>query len=142
MTFKCILHNLKQIPIEKSPYCEMSSSGFKSKHSRGPGNYVDYLWIMVPKGIAAVLRAPNQLCYFVHFFSLFVTYFVHNVVAVISYDWKELLDIRTATTHLELDEDIFFNESDTKDILLPRDQALIPVIRVKERRKYRGRRSG
>jgi hypothetical protein len=27
------------------------------------------------------------------------------------------LDIRTAITHFELDEDSFFNESDTKDVL-------------------------
>jgi hypothetical protein len=40
---------------------------------------------MVPEGMAAVLRAPNQLCYFVCFFALFVTYFLHNVAATVSY---------------------------------------------------------
>jgi hypothetical protein len=30
-----------------------------------------------------------------------------NVAATVSYDRKELLDIRTAITHLELDEDVF-----------------------------------
>ena len=69
---------------------------------------------MSPDGRAAVLRAPNQLCYFVCFFTLFVTYFVHNVDATASYDQKELLDIRTAITHLELDEGFFFNESETE----------------------------
>jgi hypothetical protein len=76
------------------------------------------------------------------FFSLFVTYFVHNVAATVSYDQKELLDIRTVTTHLKLDEDIFFNESDAKDILLLRDQARIPNICVNRRWKYRGWRAG
>ena len=66
--------------------------------------------------MSAVLRALNQLCYFVCFLPLFGTYFVHNVDATISYDRKELPDIRTAITHLELDEDIFFNESEAKDI--------------------------
>jgi hypothetical protein len=69
--------------------------------------------------MAAVLRAPNQLCYFVWFFALFVTYFVHNIAATVSYDWKDLLEIRTAITHPELDED-------AKDILLLWDQAQIP----------------
>ena len=52
--------------------------------------------------VAAVLLALNQLCYF----ALFVTYFVHNVAATVSYDRKDLLDIRTAITHLEMDENI------------------------------------
>ena len=72
---------------------------------------------MAPEGMAAVLRAPNQQCYFVCFFALFVTHFVHKVAATVSCDRKELLDIRTAITHLELDRDFFFNESDAKDIL-------------------------
>jgi hypothetical protein len=71
------------------------------------------------------------------FFALFVTHFVHNVAATISYDRKELLDIRTAITHLDLDEDFFFNESDAKNILLCQDKAQIPVINVKKRRKKR-----
>ena len=50
---------------------------------------------------------------------LFVTHFVHNVAATVSYDGKELLDIRTAITHLELDSDSFFNESDAKDYPRP-----------------------
>jgi hypothetical protein len=37
------------------------------------------------------------------FFAIFVNYFVHNVSATISYGRKELLDIRTAITHLGLD---------------------------------------
>jgi hypothetical protein len=55
-----------------------------------------------------ILHAPNQLCYIAHVFAWFVTYFltyfVHDVAATISYDRKELLDIRTAITHLELEE--------------------------------------
>ena len=59
--------------------------------------------------MAVVLRAPNQLCHFVSFFALFVTYFVHKVAATVSYDRKELLEIRTAITHLELEEEFLFN---------------------------------
>lgn len=40
-----------------------------------------------------------------------------------------LLDITTPITHLE---------SDVKHILLLRDQAQIPIFRVKKRRRYRG----
>ena len=83
---------------------------------------------MVSEGMAANLWAPNQLCYFVCFFALFVTYFVRNVAATVSYDQKELLDSRRAITHLERDKYFFFNESDRKDILQTPVQALIPVI--------------
>jgi hypothetical protein len=43
---------------------------------------------MALEGMAAVLWALNQLCYFVCFFALFVTYFVHNVATTISFDQK------------------------------------------------------
>ena len=46
------------------------------------------------------------------------------------------------TTHLELEEYFSFTESDEKDILLSREQAQIPVICVKKRRRKRGWRSG
>jgi hypothetical protein len=46
----------------------------------------------------------TNLAILLFYFALFVTYFVHNVTATVSYDRKELLDIRTAITHLELDE--------------------------------------
>ncbi|KAK6328708.1 hypothetical protein J4Q44_G00006860 [Coregonus suidteri] len=39
-----------------------------------------------------------------------------DLINTISYDRKELLDIRTAITHLVLDKDFFFNESDAKDV--------------------------
>ena len=64
---------------------------------------------------------------------MFVTYFVHNVAATVSYDRKELLDIRTAITHLEQDESFFFNESGERDILQTSNEALIPVIRRRKR---------
>ena len=38
---------------------------------------------MAPERMAAVLLAFNQLCYFVTFFALFVSYLVHNVAATI-----------------------------------------------------------
>ena len=59
---------------------------------------------MAPQGMAAVLWALNHPCYFLFFFALFVTYFVHSVAATVSYDRKELLDIRTKITHLEQDK--------------------------------------
>ena len=73
---------------------------------------------------------------------MFVINFVHNVSSTISYDQKELLDIRTATTHLERDKYFLFNESDVKDLLQIPDQAQIPIIHMKKRCRYRGRRSG
>ena len=53
---------------------------------------------------AAVLLALNQPCYLVCYFAVFVTYSVHDVAATVSYDRKELLDIRTAITHHGLDK--------------------------------------
>ena len=77
------------------------------------------------------------------FFALSVTYFVHNVAATISFDRKELLDIRTLITHLKLDEELFFNEWDVRDILLQTtDQAQIPVIRWRRKLRFCGKRSG
>lgn len=69
---------------------------------------------MVPEGMAANLWALDQPCYF-----------VHKVAATVSYG-RKLLDIRTEITHLELDKYFFFNESDSKDILLLGEQAPIP----------------
>jgi hypothetical protein len=97
---------------------------------------------MAPEGMAVILCALNKPCYFVSFFALFVTYFVHNVAATVSYDRKELLDIRTAITYLELDKSFFFTESDERDLLQTPEQALIPVIRRRKRRRYCGRRLG
>ena len=97
---------------------------------------------MALRETAAVLRSRNQLCYCACFFTLFVTYFVHNVSATVSYDQKELLDIRTAITHPIRDEYFFFNEQDGKDLLQTPDKALITVIRRRNRRRYRGRSSG
>ena len=52
--------------------------------------------------------------------------FVHNVAAIVSFDRKELLDIRIAIAHLKLDKEFFFNESDGRDILLQTpDQRII-----------------
>ena len=76
------------------------------------------------------------------FSALFVIYFVHNVSAIVSYNRKELLDIRTAITHLVLDEDFFFNEAAAKDIIQTPDKAQIPIICKRKRQRYWGRRSG
>jgi hypothetical protein len=86
------------------------------------------------------LGGPNSAILFV--FSHCLTYFVHNVAATVSYDRKELLGIRTAIAHLELDKDFYFNESDAKDILLCQDKAQIPVISVKKRQRKKGEDGG
>jgi hypothetical protein len=92
---------------------------------------------MAPEGMVAVLSALIQPCYFVSFFPLFVTCFIHNVAATISYDRKELLDIRTGITHLRLDKEFFFNESDGRDILQTADQSQISVIRWRRKLRFR-----
>jgi hypothetical protein len=97
---------------------------------------------MTPEGRAAVLSALNQPCYYVCFFALFVTCFVHNVAATVSYDRKELLDIIIAIAHLKMDKEFFFNESDGKDILLQTpDQPQVPVIHWKRNLRFCGKRS-
>jgi hypothetical protein len=71
------------------------------------------------------------ICVFV---VIFVTYFVHNVSATVSYGRKELLDIKTAITHLGLDKDFFFNNNkqDSHDILRTPHRADIPIIRKRK----------
>ena len=78
------------------------------------------------------------LCYFVCFFSLFVTHFVNNFAATVSYDQKELLDRRTEISHLELDEDFVFNETDAEDILLCQNKPQISQIPVIKRVRRTG----
>ena len=73
-----------------------------------------YLRRMALQWIAAVLWAPDQFCYFVSYFPLIFTFLVHNASAIVSYDRKWVLDIRTAITNL----DFYFNESGAQDILL------------------------
>ena len=59
------------------------------------------------------------------YFGLILTVFVHDVSAIVSYDRKELMSIRTAITDLDLDEYFYFNES--QDILFTMDQALAKI---------------
>ena len=62
------------------------------------------------------------------FFAIFVNYFVHNVPATVSYGRKELLDFRTAITHLGLDKDFFFNKQDAQDSLQTPSRADLPLF--------------
>ena len=73
------------------------------------------------------------------FFALFVNHFVHNVADTISYDRKELLDIRTAITHLKLDKKKVYLTSWMRGIYSrqgPHPQ------HSQEKETYRGRRPG
>jgi hypothetical protein len=59
--------------------------------------------------IAGVLWAPDQSCYFVFFFySDRNFFFVHNISNMISYDWKQLLIIRSVIPNLNLDGGVYF----------------------------------
>ena len=67
------------------------------------------------------------------FFTIFVNDFVRNVSATVSYGRKELLDIRTAITHLGFYKDFFNNNNssskqDSHDILQTPHRADIPII--------------
>lgn len=70
------------------------------------------LMIMALDGIVDILWAHEQLCYFVCVFALILTFFVHNVYVIVSYDQKALLDIRTFGRGLLL------NKLAAKDILI------------------------
>ena len=74
---------------------------------------------MAQKNMADVLHSPNQLCYFVIFFEFCVTYFltywVHNVAATVSYVRKQLLDIRKAITHHGLEINFFLEQVRQED---------------------------
>ena len=60
------------------------------------------------------------------FFAIFVNHFVHNVSATVSYGRKELLDIRTAITHLGLDKDFFNKGEHSRE--LPSDTSLLDEL--------------
>jgi hypothetical protein len=64
--------------------------------------------------------------FFVCFFVLTVTCFVHNVSAIVSFDQK-------AITNVNLDKDFYFNEAAAQDTLLTPDQALIPDTQKRKR---------
>ena len=85
--------------------------------------------MMAPEGMAAVLSGLNQSCK-KKMFAFFITCFVHNIAATVSYDRKELLDIRTAITHLRLDS--FSKMSQMRGIYY-RHQTQIPAILWKQR---------
>ena len=66
-------------PGEVENYCEYASQLFCACSQNAPLDMK-----MVPEGMAAVLSALNQPCYFVCFSTWFVTCFVHNVAATVS----------------------------------------------------------
>ena len=103
-----------------------------------PSSY--YTSVVVLQWIAAVLRARDQLCYFVFFLHWSQLFFAHNVSGIISYDRKQLLDISTAITNLNLDQHFYFNKSEALEIMLVLDQALIPGTRKRKQRQKRGQR--
>lgn len=73
---------------------------------------------------------------------VFSRYFEHNVSAIVSYDRKKLLDVRTAISHPMLEEYFVFNVKDGMDLFQTPDKTLIPVIHRRKRQGYWGRRSG
>ena len=85
---------------------------------------------------------PTNCAIMWFFCALFVTYFVHDFSANVSYGKKMLLDIRTAITHLGLDKDVFFKKQEAQDVLQTPDKAEIPVISKKKRHRFRGHRAG
>jgi hypothetical protein len=86
-------------------------------------------------GLQSYRLLTNHAIFYI-FFALFVTCLVHNVAATISYDWKELLVIRTVITHLKF----FFHEPDGREILQTPDQAQIPVILWRRKLRFCGKR--
>ena len=60
---------------------------------------------------------------------------------MVSFDQNEL-DIRTAITNLDLDENFYLSESVPKDILIILGQAQISDTQRRRRRRHRGRRAG
>jgi hypothetical protein len=78
----------------------------------------------------------------VYFLALFGTYFVRNVSITSLLTEKSfwISEQRLLTAYWT--KILFFNKSDAKDLVQTPDKALIPVIRRRKRRRYRGRRSG
>jgi hypothetical protein len=55
---------------------------------------------------------------------------------------KQLLDIRTAITNLDLDAEFYVNDSAEQDVLLTQDQAQIPDTWKTKRQRYGGQLGG
>jgi hypothetical protein len=89
------------------------TSAMESEITVAQNSWCSYAWRMENERMAPQEMAADPVtnCAIVYvFFALFVTYFVDNVSATVSYDQKEFLDIRTAITHSVLEEFFFFNE--------------------------------
>ena len=85
--------------------------------------------------------APDQICYFVCLFTLILTFVFTHVYAIIFYDLKQFLDVRTVVTNLNLD--LYFSESSGPDPQYSKEEVVAKVRQGRQchdktcRRAYR-----
>ena len=62
--------------------------------------------------MAASLRVPRKLCSFLFFYVLFLTLVPQVILGFITYSREELLNIRSASTHHQYDQEYVFRNAD------------------------------
>jgi hypothetical protein len=98
------------------------------------------LQLLAPTEMAASLRVPRKLQYFLYM--LFLTLVPQIILGFITYSWEELLNIRATSTHHHYDQEYDSPEADPVFCLPPRTMDRIPAGDPKQRRRKRGKRSG
>ena len=92
--------------------------------------------------MAASLRVPRKLCSFLFFYVLFLTLVPQVILGFITYSREELLNIRSASTHHQYDQEYVFRDADSVFCLSPRTTEWIPCSDPKKRLRKRGKRGG
>ena len=76
--------------------------------------------------MAASLRVPRKLCSFLFFYVLFLTLVTQVILSFITYSREELLNIRSASTHHQYDQEYVFRDTDPVFCLTNRTTEGIP----------------
>ncbi|CDQ93070.1 unnamed protein product, partial [Oncorhynchus mykiss] len=92
--------------------------------------------------MAASLRVPRKLCSFLFFYGLFLTLVPQVILGFITYSREELLNIRSASTHHQYDQEYAFRDADPVLCLTNRTTEWIPCSDPKKLLRKRGKRGG
>uniref|UniRef100_A0A8K9UYS7 Reverse transcriptase domain-containing protein n=1 Tax=Oncorhynchus mykiss TaxID=8022 RepID=A0A8K9UYS7_ONCMY len=92
--------------------------------------------------MAASLRVPRKLCSFLFFYVLFLTLVPQVILGFITYSREELLNIRSASTHHQYDQEYVFRDADPVFCLTNRTTEWILCSDPKKRLRKRGKRGG
>lgn len=101
------------------------------------------LLLDAPTEMAASLRVPRKLCSFLFFYVLFLTLVPQVILGFITYSREELLNIRSASTHHQYDQEYVFRDAAPVFCLTTSVTEWITCSDQKKKRlRKRGKRSG